>query len=152
MLMAALLFDPKDAVPMIIHLWYSAALPRAMIDALRANVQVMVDDVCNKIKDKPAGSMQAKTFCFDGRTLRLVLNKEEWFKLADCFILFETFTLSKCHTIRRGITRSPERIDFRERVMLQWPPGAREVDACFRRDGVLLPYGCSLSAFDHPNP
>ena len=57
MLMTALLFDPKDAVPMIIHLWYSAALPRVMVDALRSNVQVTVNDVCSKIKDKPAGSM-----------------------------------------------------------------------------------------------
>lgn len=152
MLLVALRFDAEVAVPMIIHLWYSAALPRTMVDALQSGVLIMINDVCTKIKDKPAGSLQAKKFAIDGRTLRLVLKKEEWFKLAKCFTVPETLTLKVSQMIRSRVTLAPERIDYRERAMLQWPCALREVDMHFRKEGVLLPYGCSLEAFDTPNP
>jgi len=73
-------------------------------------------------------------------------------KLAEYFVVPDTLTLEKAHAIRRRVTLAPERIDYRDRGMLQLPPATREVDVHFRRNGVLLPYACSLSAFDTPNP
>ncbi|KAF2623920.1 hypothetical protein BU25DRAFT_349343 [Macroventuria anomochaeta] len=152
MLMTALLLDAKVAVPMIIHLWYSAILPRVMVDVLQFSLLPLIEDVCTKIRNRPDGSMQAKQFAFNGNKLRIVLKKEEWFNLAKFFIVPEAVTLEKSQMIRRRVTLAPERVDYRERAMLQWPCALREVDIHFRREGVLLPYGCSIAAFDTPNP
>jgi len=152
MLLTALLFDVVIAVPMIIHLWYSAALPHSMVDALRTKVLPMIQDVCDKIQDKPGRSMQAKEFAFGATKLRVVLTKDEWYRLVRYFTLPDTITLEKSRQIRRRITLAPEKVDYRERAMLQWPPGRRMVDMHFREEGILLPYGCSSAAFDKPNP
>ena len=47
MLLAALHFDPETSVPMIIHLWYSALLPAAIVDALRLSILPLIEDVCD---------------------------------------------------------------------------------------------------------
>lgn len=152
MLLTAFLFDFKVAVPMIIHLWYSAALPHTMIDALHANVLPLIQDVCTKIEDKPDGSIQENVFGFDGNKLRVTLTKKEWLSLADYFKVPDSVTLEKSHEIRCRVTMAPERIDHRDRAMLHWPRALRAVDLRFRQEGILLPFGCSVAAFDTPNP
>ena len=152
MLLVALKFDTKAAVPMMIHIWYSAALPRSMVDALESRILVLIEDVCSKIRNKPSGSLQAKTFAFKSSTLRVVLKKEEWFELAKYLTVPKTLTLEKSQNICHRTTLAPERIDYRERAMLLWSGALRVVDSRFRNEGILLPYGCSRDAFDTPNP
>jgi hypothetical protein len=152
MLLVALNFDIKVAVPMMIHVWYSAALPRSMVDALQSKILVLIEDVSNKIKNKPNGSLQAKTFVSKRSKLRVVLKKEEWLELAKQLMVSETLTLQESQEIRRRITLAPERIDYRDRAMLSWSGALREVDNHFRSEGILLPYGCSVDTFDTPNP
>jgi hypothetical protein len=152
MLLIALNFDIKVAVPMMIHVWYSAALPRSMVDALQSKILVLIEDVCNKIKNKPNGSLQAKTFVSKCSKLRVVLKKEEWLELAKHLTVPETLTLRESQEIRRRITLAPERIDYRDRAMLSWSGALREVENHFRSEGILLPYGCSVDPFDTPNP
>ncbi|KAF1946434.1 hypothetical protein EJ02DRAFT_418542 [Clathrospora elynae] len=152
MLLIALYFDPEVSVPMIIHLWYSASIPGAMVQALQSHILPLVEEVCGKVKDKSAGSVQAKTFTINGRKLRVVLKKEEWFEFAKYFTVPKTLTADEANVMRRRVTVAPERIDYRERAMLQWPGALRLVDMNFRQEGVFLPFGCSLEAFDTPNP
>jgi hypothetical protein len=152
MLLVAFSFDVNAAVPMMIHIWYSAALPRSMVDALESKILVLIEDVCSKIKNKRAGSLQAKSFTFKCSTLRVVLKKEEWFELAKYLTVPKALTLEESQKIRRRVTLAPERIDYRERAMLMWSGALREVDNRFRSEGILLPYGCSVDAFDTPNP
>ncbi|KAF2827525.1 hypothetical protein CC86DRAFT_440031 [Ophiobolus disseminans] len=129
MLLVTLFFDVDTSVPIIIHLWYSALLPEIMIQALQTSILPFISDVCEKIKDKAEHSVQAKTFSINGRTLRLVLMKEEWMQLAQYF----------------------QRLDYRERSMLQWAPARRQVNYQFREKGILIPYGCSSEDFVVPN-
>jgi hypothetical protein len=152
MLLIAFNFDTEVAVPMMIHVWYSATLPRSIIDALQSKILVLIEDVCNKIKDKPIGSIHAKTFVSKRSKLRVVLKKEEWLELAKHLTVPKTLTLPESQEIRRRITLAPERIDYRDRARLLWSGALREVDNHFRSEGILLPYGCSVDAFDTPNP
>ncbi|KAF2129720.1 hypothetical protein P153DRAFT_430843 [Dothidotthia symphoricarpi CBS 119687] len=152
MLLIALQFDPEAAVPMIIHLWYSALLPADMVLVLRSHIQPLIGDVCAKIHSKPEGSLQAKTFTIGGRKLRLMLSKENWVELLKYLDVPGEFTAENSRTIRQRVTCAPERVDYRERSMLQWSPALRQGEKYFREEGVLLPYGCSLNSFDTPNP
>jgi hypothetical protein len=152
MLLVAFNFDTEVAVPMMIHIWYSAALPRSMVDALQSTILVLIEDVCNKIKDKPSGSIHAKTFVSKCSKLRVVLKKEEWLELAKHLTVPKILTLAESQELRRRITLAPERIDYRDRDMLLRSGALREVDYRFRSEGILLPYGCSMDAFDTPNP
>ena len=152
MLLIALNFESEIAVPMMIHLWYSALLPSCMMQAIQSNILPMIDQVCQKIKDKPNGALQAKTFEFNGRKLRIVLKKDDWTHLAKFCQVPAGLTAEVAQQIRRRITLAPERIDYRDRAMLHMPAGVRQGEMHFRHTGVLLPYGCSTRDFDTPNP
>lgn len=152
MLLVALYFDAKTAVPMMIHLWYSALLPRSMVQALQSSILPLVEDVCKKIEDKPAGGLHAKTFTINDRQLRLVLRKGEWSHLAQHFQVPGGLTVQEANEMRRCVTLAPQRIDYRERSMLQKPGTLSLVDTHFRKEGVFVPHGSSLDAFDTPNP
>ncbi|RAQ98724.1 mynd finger family protein [Stemphylium lycopersici] len=152
MLLIALQFESDVAVPMIIHLWYSALLPSYMMQAIQTSILPMVKNVCQKIKTKPGGTLQAKTFEVGGRKLRITLKKEEWACLAKFCQVPEGLTAEAAQRIRHSITLAPERVDYRDRALLNMPAGVRQGEMYFRHTGVLLPYGCSTRDFDTPNP
>lgn len=152
MLLVALHYEPEVAVPMIIHIWYSALLPSQMVQSLQANILPLIEDVCGKIANKAHDSLQAKTFVMHGRTLRLVLKKSEWAHLVTYFQIPEGLTAAEAQVLRRDVTLAPFRVDYCERAMLQFPPAVRQGDQHYRDTGILSPYGCCLIEFDSPNP
>jgi hypothetical protein len=151
MLLIALQFEPDVAVPMMIHLWYSALLPSYVMQAIQTNILPMVEHVCQKIKTKPGGALQAKTFEIGGRKLRITLKKDEWPRLARFCQVPEGLTAEAAQRIRRRITLAPERVDYRDRALLNMSAGVRQGEMHFRHTGVLLPYGSSTRDFDTPN-
>ncbi|RYN61655.1 hypothetical protein AA0119_g12851 [Alternaria tenuissima] len=152
MLLIALQFEPKDAVPMIIHLWYSALLPSRIMQAIQTNILPMVEHVCQQIKNKPESVLQAKTFGSGDRKLRITLKKEDWIRLARFCRVSEGLTAEAAQQIRHRIMLAAERVDYRDRALLNMPAGVRQGEMYFRHTGVLLPYGCSTIDFDTPNP
>jgi hypothetical protein len=152
MLFIALQYEPGTAVPMIIHMWYSALLPSPMMQAIQSDILPMIEQVCDKIKDKPNGVAQAKTFDIDGRKLRIVLKKEDWIRLAKFCQVPGGLNAKDAQQIRRRIMLAPERVDYRDRAMLHLPKGVRQGEMHFRDTGILLPYGCSTKDFTIPNP
>ncbi|KAF1928848.1 uncharacterized protein M421DRAFT_61946 [Didymella exigua CBS 183.55] len=153
MLLIALHYEPEEAVPMIIHFWYSALLPAMMVQSLQANVLPLIEDVCGKIASKASDALQAKTFTIRGRTLRLVLKKQEWLRLGTYFDVPEGLSAGDADSLRREVTLAPSRVDYRDRAMLNWTPTLRQCEERFRMTGILLPYGCSQGPdFDTPNP
>jgi hypothetical protein len=61
-------------------------------------------------------------------------------------------TAEAAQQIRHRIMLAPERVDYRDRALLNMPAGVRQGEMYFRHTGVLLPYGCSITDFDTPNP
>lgn len=152
MLLVALHFESDVAVPMIIHLWYSALLPSCVMQAIQTNILPIIEHVCQKIKTKPGGTLQAKTFEIGGRQLRITLKKEDWARLARFCQVPEGLTAEAAQRIRHRITLAPERVDYRDRALLNMPASVRQGEMYFRHTGVLLPYGSSTRDFDTPNP
>jgi hypothetical protein len=152
MLLIALQFEPDVAVPMIIHLWYSALLPSYMMQAIQTSILPMVEHVCQKIKTKPGGALQAKTFEIGGRKLRITRKKEKWARSARFCQVPEGLTAEAAQQIRHRIMLAPDRVDYRDRALLNIPAGVRQGEMYFRHTAVLLPYGCSITDFDTPIP
>lgn len=111
-ILAALSLKPNEAIPLMIHAWYSALLPRAIIGTLRHVALRHIVEVCKKIKDKPRASLQAKTIPFGKRSLRSVLKKHQWDELKDYFNVPRGMTQEDAHAIQRRIMLGPERVDY----------------------------------------
>jgi hypothetical protein len=109
-------------------------------------------EVCEKIKGKPSTSLQAKTFSFGKRSLRLVLKKHQWDELKDYFNVPQGLTQEDAQAIRRRVMLAPERVDYLHRALCNQPSPIRVATVTFREDGILLPYGASREKFDTPNP
>ena len=62
LLLTALEFEPEVAVPMMIHLWYSALLPASMLRALRETVLPSIQDFFAGICTRGRESMNNVTF------------------------------------------------------------------------------------------
>jgi hypothetical protein len=152
LLFIALSLEPEEAVTTMIHVWYSALLEHAMIDTLRHVALGHIIEVCEKIKGKPSTSLQAKTFPFGKRSLRLVLKKHHWDELKDYFNVPQDMTQEDAQAIRRRVMLAPERVDYLHRALCNQPPPIRVATVTFREDGILLPYSASRGKFDTPNP
>lgn len=152
LLLSALHFDPDVSAPMMIHLWYSALIPAIMLETLQREVLPYIEDVCAKVKNKSAKSLQAKTFKFSNGSLRLLLKKEQWFQLASFFKVPKGLTCQSATKLRAQTTLNSYRKDHLDRALYTWPPGKRIGCSKFRAEGILLPFGCSTKEFDTPNP
>jgi hypothetical protein len=152
MFLIALKFQPKTAVPMIFHLWYSALLPSSMMEAIHAFIFPLIDKVCGRIKDEGGSLLQAETFEINGKTIRIELKKGHWNRLAELCRIPTQLTAETAQCNRRNVMLDPEKVDFRERVMLSWSYGVCERETHFRESGIFLPFGCSTKPFDTPNP
>lgn len=152
LLFVALSLEPEEAVTILIHVWYSALLARVMIDTLRHVALGRIVEVCEKIKYKPSTSLQAKTFSFGKRSLRLVLKKHQWDELKDYFNVPPDLTQQDAQGIRRRVMLAPERVDYLHRALCNQPSPIRVATVTFREDGILLPHGASREKFDIPNP
>jgi hypothetical protein len=151
MVLIALQLEPETAVPMIIHLWYSALLPASFVVTLEHKILPLIQDVCDKINSKASNSLQAKTFNVNDRKLRIVLTKAKWYELANLCKSQKGLTAEKAQEVRRSIVLAPERADYRDRGLLNLPKAVRQGEMHFRDTGVLLPYSCPTTAFVEPN-
>jgi hypothetical protein len=145
---------PLDISEALIHVWYSALIPSSIMSHLQDRVKPMIVDVCSRIANKPPNTILAKTWEFSaGRTLRLVLKKEDWLKLPGFLDIPNDMTLGHATQIRRAVTLAPERGDYRDRWYFKdASPFIRIAKQRFREDGLLLPFGHPRMAFDIPNP
>jgi hypothetical protein len=151
-LLSALHFEPEASASIMIHIWYSALIPAIMLKTLQKEILPSIEDVCAKIKDKLACSIQAKTFKLPHGSLRLLLKKEQWSQLASFFQVPEGLTCQSATALRVQTTLDANKRDFLDIYMFAWPPGQRVGRWNFRKEGILLPFGCSTKEFDTPNP
>lgn len=142
----------KEAVDCMTHVWYSAFIQSNHLSILQGKLRTLIADVTLKIVNKPPNSLQAKSWSFGSRTLRLVLTKEIWCKLLERLDVPINLTAQKAHQIRTAITLAPSRRDYRERRYMCLLPAHRVCQERYRADGLLLPFGVSRAQFDTPNP
>jgi hypothetical protein len=153
LLLIALHYTPEEATPIMLHIWYSALVPKAMIGSLRENIAPMIEDVCSKIKHKSTSlTLQAKTWKIGSSSLRLLLEKPFWDSLLPYFDVPIGLSMPQAQRIRTATTLAPDRVDYVDRALYNRPPGWRSSMMKFRTDGILSPFGGSRREFDTPNP
>ena len=152
LLLIALTFEPAEAANIMVHLWYSALIPGKLLQRIREKVLPLIQDVCQKIENKPASSFQAKRFSINGKTLRVVLLKEQWLKLPAYLDVPDGLTVVRVKEIRDAVVCAPHRLDHVHRHLYNLSPRARTSMMRFRERGVLFPFGAPTNEFDTPNP
>ncbi|KAF9877002.1 hypothetical protein CkaCkLH20_05268 [Colletotrichum karsti] len=152
LLIALVVSDTDQAADCIIHVWYSALIRESDLEILKRQIQPLIKDVCEKVKGKPSDSLQAKTWKYGDRTVRLVLQKFMWNDLLAFLDVPPGFGVDKASKVRRAITLGESRKDFRDRHLIFQTPSHRVALTRFREDGLLLPFGARRAEFRHPNP
>ncbi|RGP78863.1 set and mynd domain-containing 3 [Fusarium longipes] len=143
----------SDAIDCMIHIWYSAFIRKSDLDMVNQKVLPLIQEVCHKIKDKPANSILGKTWKFgQHNSLRLVLEKSSWERMLSFMKIPEGLTTEKANEIRTAVTTAESRVDYRDRSYLMMPPSHRIARYRYRQDGLLLPFGSGRGEFQQPNP
>ena len=75
LLIALKVEDSEQAVQSIIHIWYSASIRPADAQILTGVICPMIEEVCDKIADRAAGSLQAKTWTVGKSAFRLEIGR-----------------------------------------------------------------------------
>ncbi|GIK06628.1 hypothetical protein Aspvir_002278 [Aspergillus viridinutans] len=151
LLIALIVEEVDEAVDCIIHLWYSAFVRESDVDVLRHRIRPLIEDVCNKIKDKKPESLLAKTWTFGRHSLRVVLQRSSWDRLVSFVDPPASLTADRARELRATITLAESRKDYRDRYMYCQSPSHRIAFNKFREDGLLLPFGSSRNEFREPN-
>lgn len=152
LLLTALSFDKNSAAEAMLHLWYSALIPRWVLSSLETKVLPLIKDVCNKTRDKPDHTLLGKTWQLGTCELRVVFTKRQWGRLLHHLQVPFGLDGTKALAVRKTTTSAPTRIDYVDRSWCCQPPLWRVARQKFREDGILLPFGASRADFDTPNP
>lgn len=152
LLVALVVQDSDEAIDCIIHLWYSALVHKSDIDILNNQIRPLIQDICEKVKNKSPKTVLGKTWKFGTRSLRIVLEQSSWTRLLSFFDKPDGLTAEKACKIRADNTLAHSRRDYRDRYMIYLPPSQRIPFHKFRQDGLLLPFGFPRHEFTEPNP
>lgn len=152
-LLVALVVENRDeAIDCIIHLWYSALVRLSDIEILNNQIRPLIQDVCEKVKNKSPKTFLGKTWTFGKRSLRIVLERTSWNRLLSFFDKPVGLTSEKASKLRADNTLAHSRRDYRDRYMTYLTPSHRISFHKFRQDGLLLPFGFPRHDFTEPNP
>lgn len=151
LLLALTISNEAEAAETVLHFWYSALVRPVDMQHLQS-LRSLIEDVCLKIVDRKAGSLQAKTFTFGMSSIRIVLKKEAWTDLLNALSVPKGLSVQRAHNIRVAVTKAPSRIDFRHRDLMFKQPAHRICKERFREDGILVPFSFSREDFSIPNP
>jgi hypothetical protein len=110
LLLVAYQFPEDQAVPLMIHLWYSALLPKCMVDALQRTILPRIDRMYSNIKDKTSDFVQGNTYKVGNKsTLRILLSKEDWLRVKEAMTAPEGLTASIGRQVQQATTLNPTR-------------------------------------------
>lgn len=137
----------------LIHFWYSAFVTAELESDLRVRVLPFIVEVCDKTQSEMSHTMISETWNFAfGRTVRLVLRREQWVQLSEYFAIPGGFSQELAYGIMTATTLASERFDYRDRRYYKdLTPSVRIAKQHFCEDGLLLPFGNRRTGFDVSN-
>lgn len=156
MLLLAFLYPDGEASELIIHFWYSAALPFEMyMNGIAERVLPLIKGVCYSLEGEANGSVFSKTWDFGQSSLRLTLMKHQWARLLDQLELKYTLPIADAIKEREnvmvdGLNESQK--DIVDQVAFLRNTFHRLCDKKWRETGLLLPFSHERKGFDVPNP
>jgi hypothetical protein len=152
LLIALVVVNIDEAVECIIHVWYSALIRKSDLDVLQQRIRPLIENVGENIKSRTSDNLLAKTWIFDQRSLRLVLDKSSFEKLFLFTDIPQGLTVEQAKQLRTRGTLAESRKDYRDRHLLFQLPSRRLPLVRFREEGLLLPFGAPRLEFQDPNP
>ncbi|KAJ5383863.1 hypothetical protein N7517_001774 [Penicillium concentricum] len=152
LLLTAFHFRPEDAAPIMIHLWYSALIPASVLAALQAKLQPLIRKVCSEAAQKRALQSFKWAWKKNKASLHVELPRDEWERLREYLQVPDGLSAATAARNRQEVTLPNSREDILHRFLYGQPQYWRVSSMKFRRDGILLPFGCSREEFDTPNP
>ncbi|KAL4911349.1 hypothetical protein BDW74DRAFT_164872 [Aspergillus multicolor] len=84
LLIIAFSFPPSEASVIMIHLWYSAFLPKHLLEAVQSRIVPLFQDVSSLTQEEPTKLLK-KTFSYHNITLTATLPKRAWEKILSNF-------------------------------------------------------------------
>jgi len=152
LLIAVVVEDVDEAAECMIHVWYSSHIRESDLNILQHRIRPLVEVVCEKIKHKPSNRLLGKTWKFETKVLKVVMQKSSWDILLSFFDIPAGLTAERAREIRAAIDHAPSRVDYRHRFMCYLSPAHRIAFSRFREDNILLPFGAPRHDFQKPNP
>lgn len=144
--------DPFQAAEHVIHIWYSTLVTDTCYSMLLRKVKPLVQEVCDRISQRPGLANIGKTWGFGERSLRVVLTRDNWFLLLSYFDVPSGLEGASADRVRKRFTLAPERVDITEERMVLRTSSGRLGTHKFLRDGMLLPFSQSREGYAIPNP
>lgn len=156
MLLLALQFPDGEINELIVHLWYSAALPANMyMCGISDKVVPLIRAVCENNAQAANHTLVSNEWVFGQSSLRLTLEKFQWTRLLDILELKHTPSTSVANEKRRA-AMIDQLSDAQRHVLdsswLAVNPYHRICDKRWRESGLLLPFAHDGTGFDTPNP
>ncbi|KAJ5956141.1 hypothetical protein N7501_010420 [Penicillium viridicatum] len=145
-------FPPEEAAPIMIHLWYSALIPTSVLTALQSKLLPLIEKVCSEVVLKRPKRFFKWAWKKNRSSLQLELLRDEWERLRYILRFPGRFSASEATRNRQDVMLADKRVDSLHRTLHAQPRYWRLSTMKFRRDGILLPFGCSRKEFDTPNP
>lgn len=152
LVLTAFHFPPEEAVPIMIHLWYSALIPASVLTAIQTKLLPLVEEVCSEAALKRPKRFFKWVWKRNKSSLQLELLRDEWERLRYSLQFPGRFSASEATRNRQDVVLADKRVDALHRTLHAQPRYWRLSTMKFRRDGILLPFGCSRREFDTPNP
>jgi hypothetical protein len=144
-------FPPNEACVIMVHLWYSAFLPKDLLQAVQSKIVPPLQELLNFTQEEPTKLLK-KTFSYHNVTLTATLSRSAWEKILSNFKCSSSVSFSEASALRRSVTMAEHRQDYVDRALFRLPPPWRLAHMRFREDGVLLPFGAARDEFNTPNP
>ncbi|KAF7519618.1 hypothetical protein PCG10_009904 [Penicillium crustosum] len=152
LVLTAFHFPPEEATPIMIHLWYSALIPTSVLTALQTKLLPLIEKVCTEAALKRPKRLFKWVWKKNKSSLQLELLRDEWERLRYTLRFPGRFPASEATRNRQEVVLADKRVDSLHRTLHAQPRYWRLSTMKFRRDGILLPFGCSRKEFDTPNP
>ncbi|KAF1954167.1 hypothetical protein CC80DRAFT_517730 [Byssothecium circinans] len=143
LLIVASALSPKDAVPTMIRIWYSAFVPASVAEMLQHSVLPLIEEVCEKIIDQDSSALYSTVLNFHETSTELRVS---------FLIVPEALTVEVARRIRDTAMKAPQYVDYVDRKLYELHPAMWVGMMQFRDDGILLPFGSSREEFDTLNP
>jgi hypothetical protein len=156
MLLLAFFYPDGEASELIIHFWYSAALPFEMyMSGVAERVVPLIKEVCHSLEEEANNAVFSKKWDFGQSSLRLTLMKHQWASLLDQLELKHTLPIADATKERKrvmvdGLNEAQKEIV--DQVALTRNTFHRLCDKKWRETGLLLPFAHDRQGFDIPNP
>ncbi|KAJ6276567.1 hypothetical protein J3E71DRAFT_187021 [Bipolaris maydis] len=143
-----------SAVEALIHIWYSAFIPKSLATSLESEIGKLLGDSRTHTTEAVHEGMVRKTWTFSrSKILSITLPPDKWPLVAEYLKTPAGLTQQSAKKIREAVMLSPERADYRDGWYYKdASPSMRLAKRKFRRDGLLLPFSHPRTDFDIPNP